>query len=83
MAKCRRCGEDTGYYNSICNTCLKKWTDMRQMIWEHCQRVYGKLTNDNHHLYIKELNRLEKIWRKNEEEFEEIILENKNRSFIL
>ena len=65
--KCIRCGSDQ--HKKICDTCLSKWSDMRSTIFNSLQKVHGKLSKDNHPIFIKETKRLEKIWKKDKDQF--------------
>lgn len=76
MSTCRRCGgSNTG--KGICGKCLSKWTDMRKEAWQHCEVLYGKLTPETHPLYIKEMKRLERIWKKDSSKFEQELISKK------
>lgn len=71
---CRRCGGDTYGSQSICSRCLSDWSAMRKLIWDYHEKIYGKLTNENLKIRQKDTKRLEKIWRKDKEKFQEILI---------
>lgn len=62
---------------------MNKWSEMRTECWLHCQRLYGKLTPATHPLFMKEIKRLQNIWKKDKEKFREAIDEKQLRHFIL
>ena len=70
---CRRCGRETYGSQSICSKCLMDWSAMRKEIWDYHERIYGKLTKDNLKMRQKDTRRLEKIWRKDKNKFQEIL----------
>jgi hypothetical protein len=70
--KCIRCGEESTN-KKICYSCLGKWTTMRSEIFDTLQNKYGKFSQENHSLFIKETKRLEKIWKKDKDKFIEEI----------
>ena len=53
----------------ICSTCLSNWSDMRSEIFNALQEKHGKLSPENHQIFIKITKRLESIWRKDKEKF--------------
>ncbi len=65
--KCIRCGDNQS--RKICYACLDKWTDMRTTIFETLVKLHGQLSKENHPIFIKETKRLEKIWRKDKDQF--------------
>lgn len=69
MKRCIRCGRDTMTSSKICGSCLDKWTKMRSIIFTTLSKKYGKLSPTNHPIFITETKRLEKIWRKSNEQF--------------
>lgn len=69
--KCKRCGVDQ--YDKVCSSCMKKWTDMRGKAWKYLESRYGKMNGNTLPVYQKEMKRLEKIWRKNPEQFQKEI----------
>lgn len=72
MRTCIKCHEKNIYDNSrICVRCMKEWTDMRGRAWASLEPRLGKLTPENHPAWIKEMKRLEKIWKKSREQFEQ------------
>ena len=75
--KCIRCGNDTILYKKICNICLTKWTDMRTEIFNTLISKYGEMTPLNHEQFKKETKRLESIWRKDANKFNQEILKLK------
>ena len=70
---CRRCGGDTYGSRTICSRCLMGWSAMRKLIWDYHEKIYGKLSNDDLKIRQKDTKRLEKIWRKDKDKFQEII----------
>lgn len=73
MRKCIRCGDETSKGTKVCPTCLRSWGNMRTIIFDMLEEKYGKLCPQNHDIFIKETKRLEKIWRKDKEKFQEEI----------
>lgn len=70
MSKCIRCSINETLSNSkICPTCLDKWSNMREKVFDHCIEQYGTLSPTNHKDFIKLTKKLEKLWKKNPEEF--------------
>jgi hypothetical protein len=69
MSKCIRCGNEIIGPQRACNSCLRKWNDMRSLVFDKLTEIYGKLSPVNHPLFIKETKRLESIWRKDKELF--------------
>jgi len=67
--KCIRCGSETVGSMKICYSCLGKWSEMRETIFNILTKKYGKLSKDNHSIFVKETKRLEKIWRKDKRKF--------------
>ena len=67
--KCRTCGNDTAGSMRFCQNCLYNWSKMRKVIWDYHEKKYGKLTGDNLLFRQKDTKRLEKIWRKNTNDF--------------
>jgi len=79
MSKCKRCDEDTLTSAKICPTCLDNWTHMRTEVLNILGEKHGKLSPDNHELFIKETKRLESVWKKDKNRFAWLILNyNKN-----
>ena len=72
MAKCIRCGKEA-YPRKICLGCLQKWSDMRTMAHEYLTGKFGPMTALNHEDFKKGIKKLEKIWRKSPDKFEEEI----------
>ena len=70
---CRRCGKDTYGSQTICSKCLIDWSAMRKLIWDYHDKIYGKLSNDNLKTRQEETKKLERIWRKDKDKFQEII----------
>jgi len=68
MRKCIRCGS---YHDNkkICSSCLKKWTSMRSVIWETMTLVHGSFNPHTQEAWIKKTRKLEAIWRKDPEKF--------------
>ena len=48
---------------------------MRKLIWDYTEKKYGKLSADNLKICQKETKKLEAIWRKDKDKFQEIIKE--------
>ena len=70
MRTCIKCHEKNIYDNSrICVRCMKSWTDMRTSAWASLEPKLGKLSHANLPDYKKEMKRLEKIWRKDPDQF--------------
>lgn len=70
---CRRCGGDTYRTQTICSRCLSDWSAMRKLIWDCHEKIYGKLSPDNLKIRQEETKKLEKIWRKDKDKFQEMI----------
>jgi len=71
--KCRTCGQETAGNMNFCYRCLNDWSSMRKQIWDFSEKKYGKLSADNLKVYKEEAKKLEKIWRKDKNKFQEII----------
>jgi len=71
--KCIRCGRDTCGNKTICSRCLQDWSAMRKLIWDYHEKKYGKLSNDNLKIHQKDTKKLERIWRKDKDKFQELI----------
>lgn len=75
MRRCSRCHEPNIFDNRrICTGCMKLWSDMRARAWASLEPKLGKLTPETHPSWIKEMKRLEKIWRKSPVDFENELL---------
>lgn len=72
MRKCIRCG-DSHDNKKICNSCLSIWSNMRGLIWDAMMMVHGSFNPSTQKEWIKEIKRLEAIWRKNKAAFEKEI----------
>ena len=70
---CRRCGGDTFGNQSICSRCLSDWSAMRKLVWDYHDKIHGKLSQINLKVRQKDTKRLEGIWRKDKDKFQEII----------
>jgi len=71
MPRCIRCGDDTLILRKrICESCLKKWLDMRTSAYNTLVGIYGNLNPENHEKFKIEMRKLERTWKKNPEEFE-------------
>lgn len=68
MAKCRKCGGEA-YNRRICSGCLRKWTDMRVVAFEHVQNKHGKMCADNSKVIQKDMKRLDRLWRRDPDKF--------------
>jgi len=71
--KCRTCGKDTIGNMNFCYECLNNWSSMRKQIWNYHEEKYGKLSNNNLKIRQKDTKRLEAIWRKDKNKFQEIL----------
>ena len=71
--KCKTCGKDTVGNMNFCYGCLNDWSEMRKQIWNHHEKKYGKLSIDNLKIRQKYTKRLEAIWRKDKNKFQEIL----------
>lgn len=70
MRTCIRCHEKNIFDNRrICSGCMKEWTTMRGDAFDALETKYGKMSPDNHSTFIKEMKRLERIWKKDKEQF--------------
>ena len=72
---CIRCGGDTFGNQKICSKCLMDWSAMRKVIWDYHSKKHGKISKENLAFRQKDTKRLEKIWRKDKNKFQEIINE--------
>lgn len=78
MRTCIRCHEKNIFDNRrVCSGCMKEWTDMRTSAYDFVESKVGKLTPETHETYKKEMKRLEKIWKKDKEQFNLEINENR------
>lgn len=68
MGKCIRCGCET-YRERICRSCMNEWTEMRAKTYNTISKKYGMFSPENQVIFKKEMKRLEKIWRKNKDEW--------------
>ncbi|MEX0595050.1 MAG: hypothetical protein WD512_01015 [Candidatus Paceibacterota bacterium] len=48
---------------------------MRKLIWDYHEKIYGKLSYENLKIRQEETKKLEKIWRKDKDKFQEIMNE--------
>jgi len=69
MSQCIRCHNDAAN-GKFCQSCLDNWAEMRTQVFDILQKKYGKMSPENHAIFIKETKRLEKIWRKDKEQFQ-------------
>lgn len=75
MRTCIRCHEKNIYDNSrVCSQCMTEWSSMRTRAWASLEPRLGKLTPETHPAWIKEMKRLEKIWKKSPVDFEKELL---------
>ena len=70
---CKRCGGDTYGSQNVCSRCLSDWSAMRKQAWDFIGGKLGKLSSENLKSYQKEMKKLEAIWRKDKDKFQEII----------
>lgn len=71
--KCRTCGRDTVGSMNFCYKCLNDWSTMRKQSWVFIEKKLGKLSSENLKSYQKEMKKLEKVWRKDKNKFQEIL----------
>ena len=57
--RCRKCGTDL-CHGSMCQSCLKKFTDIRKQVWDELVSEMGKPTKDNMPVFQKRFKKLEK-----------------------
>lgn len=72
---CRRCGGATYGNQTICSKCLMDWSAMRKQAWDFIEKKLGKLSPENLKSYQKEMKKLEAVWRKDKDKFQEMIKE--------
>jgi len=61
MARCKRCGVDTGYRgNKICFTCMKAWKDKRLKAFNQAESELGTLNAENLKAIQKRVKVIEK-----------------------
>ena len=71
MRTCIRCKEKNIFDNRrICSGCMKEWTTMRTTAFDVLESKYGKMNPENHPTFIKEMKRLEKIWKRDKDLFQ-------------
>ncbi len=71
MRTCIRCKEKNIFDNGrICSGCMKEWTTMRTTAFDVLESKYGKMNPENHPTFIKEMKRLEKIWKRDKDLFQ-------------
>jgi hypothetical protein len=71
MRTCIRCKEKNIFDNRrICLGCMKEWTTMRTTAFDTLESKYGKMNPENHPIFIKEMKRLEKIWKMDKDLFQ-------------
>jgi len=71
--RCKTCGESSWPNKWVCPICLKEWTSMRSIAFKFLQDKYGKLCPDNLSIIQKEIKKLERIWRKDPDEFNRLV----------
>jgi hypothetical protein len=49
---------------------MKEWTTMRTTAFDILESKYGKMNPENHPTFIKEMKRLEKIWKRDKDLFQ-------------
>ena len=63
MARCRKCGERTGGYGSLCSSCRQKWKDRRTrtfaQAFAQAEKELGPLSADNLVAIQKRVKQLE------------------------
>lgn len=75
MRTCIRCHQSNIFDNRrVCTSCLTDWSNMRITAANQLEKKFGKLTPDNHEDFKKEMRRLEKIWRKAPDQFEQELI---------
>lgn len=71
MRTCIKCKEKNIFDNRrICLGCMKEWTTMRTTAFDTLESKYGKMNPENHSTFIKEMKRLEKIWKRDKDLFQ-------------
>ena len=71
MRTCIKCKEKNIFDNRrICSECMKEWTMMRTTAFDALESKYGKMNPENHPTFIKEMKRLEKIWKRDKDLFQ-------------
>ena len=70
---CRRCGGDTYGSQSFCSKCLSDWSAMRKQAWDFIEKKLGNLSSENLKSYQKEMKKLEAVWRKDKDKFQELL----------
>lgn len=71
MRTCIKCKEKNIFDNRrICLGCMKEWTTMRTTVFDTLESKYGKMNPENHPTFIKEMKRLEKIWKRDKDLFQ-------------
>jgi hypothetical protein len=71
MRTCIRCKEKNIFDNRrICSDCMKEWTTMRTTAFDVLESKYGKMNPENHPTFIKEMKRLENIWKRDKDLFQ-------------
>lgn len=73
MGKCIRCWEEA-YSKKICSACLSSWSDMRIEVYGELEKALGHFSFQNQIVFKKEMKRLEKIWRKDKDKFQQEVL---------
>ncbi len=83
MARCTKCGQDTIGNGQLCTRCLTNWTEMKGLSYTTLISLHGNMTHSNHYMFKKEMRRLENVWRKDKNKFQEEIniLTLENRSY--
>lgn len=82
MRKCIRCGNSHDN-KKVCNSCLSNWADMRTIIWETMEIVYGSFIPETQKEWVKQTKKLESIWRKDKSEFDRKIAQIKEEKEAL
>jgi hypothetical protein len=75
MAKCKRCFTDLPGKKRICEECMGKWVQMRNTAFDALVAKYGGLsqTRDQFEKFKREMKRLDRIWHKDVDKFNEEI----------
>ncbi len=70
--KCKICGADSGW-DRRCFSCMKEWKDNRKNNIAYLENIYGKTCPENHSTIVKELKKLERLFKKDEAAYYAIV----------
>ena len=73
VKRCKKCGRELITGKSQCVKCMEAWSDMRVSAFKYVKQKFQGDFKDIQPLRIKEMHRLEKVWKKSPDKFLEIV----------